>query len=265
MPVITIGQYYPTGSPVHGLDPRLKLVCSFVYVIVLFLISSGWGYVAAAIFLFGCIKLARVPIRFVLRGLRAIFFLLSFTIVLNIFMFPGEELLFSVGFVGVYREGVLMAVMLGTRLCLLVIGSALLTLTTPPIELTGAMEYVMTPLKRLRVPTAEIAMMMTIALRFIPTLIEEMHKIMKAQKARGADFESGGLIKKARGLVPLLVPLFVSAFRRADELAMAMEARCYRPDAPRTKMKIHKLGRTDFVAIGASVAAFSVILSFNWL
>lgn len=262
---ITIGQYYPTGSCVHKLDPRLKLVCSFAYVILLFLIDTALGYALAGAFVLWAIRLAKVPLRFILRGLRAIFFLLSFTVVINIFMFPGETLLATIGPVAVYEEGMFMAAILAVRLCLLIISSSLLTLTTTPTELTGAMEYIMAPLRRFGVPTAEIAMMMTIALRFIPTLIEEMHKIMKAQKARGADFESGGLVKKAKGLVPLLVPLFVSAFRRADELAMAMEARCYRPDAPRTKMKVHSLNARDAVAACVVVVVFAGALAINFL
>ena len=249
MPKVAIGQYYPGDSPIHKLDPRIKLICSFSFIVLLFLIPSALGYIIAACFVALCVKVSTVPFGFILRGLRAIFILLMFTIMLNIFFMPGEDLLFRFGWISVYMEGIERAAMMGTRLVLLIFSSSLLTLTTPPIDLTGAIEFVLTPLKKIRVPAAEIAMMMTIALRFIPTLVEEMDKIMKAQKARGADFETGGLIKKAKSLIPLLIPLFISAFRRADELAMAMEARCYRPEARRTRMKVHRLTRRDFAAL----------------
>jgi len=257
---VAIGQYYPEKSPIHSLDPRLKLICSFSFIVLLFLINSALGYAVAAVFVAVCIKISKVPFSFILRGLRAIFVLLLFTIALNIIFMPGEDLIFRAGFITVYREGIIRAAMMATRLVLLIFSSSLLTLTTPPIELTGAIEFVLTPLKKIKVPAAEIAMMMTIALRFIPTLVEEMDKIMKAQKARGADFETGGLIKKAKSLIPLLIPLFISAFRRADELAMAMEARCYRPDAPRTRMKIYRFTSTDLIAVCVVVLFFGMML-----
>ena len=260
MPRIAIGQYYPAGSPIHNLDPRLKLICSFSFIVMLFFITSALGYAVAACFIAMCVKVSTVPFRFILRSLRAIFILLLFTVSLNMFFMPGYDLVFRLGFITIYMEGIVRAAMMGARLVLLIFSSSILTLTTPPIELTGAIEFVLTPLKKIRVPAAEIAMMMTIALRFIPTLVEEMDKIMKAQKARGADFETGGIIKKAKSLIPLLIPLFISAFRRADELAMAMEARCYRPDAPRTRMKTHRLAQRDFVALGVTALFFGTVL-----
>ncbi|MCL2619142.1 MAG: energy-coupling factor transporter transmembrane protein EcfT [Defluviitaleaceae bacterium] len=264
MPRIAIGQYYPANSPIHSLDPRFKLVCSFTFIIMLFFITSAPGYVVAACFIAVSIKVSTVPLSFILRSLRAIFILLLFTVALNMFFMPGGDLVFRLGFISVYTEGLSRAAMMGSRLILLIFSSSLLTLTTSPIDLTGAIEFVLTPLKKLRVPAAEIAMMMTIALRFIPTLVEEMDKIMKAQKARGADFETGGIVKKARSLIPLLIPLFISAFRRADELAMAMEARCYRPDAPRTRMKIMRLTQRDFAALGIAAAFFGLILATRY-
>ena len=257
---VAIGQYYPASSPIHSLDPRLKLIYTFSFIALLFFITSALGYVAASGLVALSIKMSGVPFRFILRGLRAMLFLLMFTVMLNVLFIPGEDLVFRFGIISVYSEGLVRAAMMGVRLVLLLLCSSLLTLTTPPIELTAAIEFILTPLKKIRVPAAEIAMMMTIALRFIPTLIEEMDKIMKAQKARGADFETGGLIKKAKSLIPLLIPLFISAFRRADELAMAMEARCYRPDAPRTRMKVLRLARRDFVALAVICLFFGTIL-----
>ena len=246
---ITIGQYYPAESSVHRLDPRLKLVSVLAFIILLFFINNFWGYLFTAVCIFIVIKISRVPPLFLLRGLRGILFILLFTAALNIFFTPGETVLFQFHAFGITLEGLTLAGKMAVRLCLLIIGSSLLTLTTSPIELTDAIEYLLKPLKRIGVPAHEIAMMMTIALRFIPTLMEEMEKIMKAQSARGADFDTGGIIKRARSLIPLLAPLFISSFRRADELAMAMEARCYRGDVNRTRMKVLKLTRIDYRAL----------------
>jgi len=246
---ITIGQYYPADSPVHRLDPRLKLVSALAYIILLFFVINLWGFAFTAVCIFAVIKISRVPPLYLLRGLRGILFILIFTAALNIFFTPGETALFQFHAFKITLEGLTLAFKMAVRLCLLIIGSSVLTLTTSPIELTDAIEYLLKPLKRIGVPAHEIAMMMTIALRFIPTLMEEMEKIMKAQSARGADFDTGGVIKRARGLIPLLAPLFISSFRRADELAMAMEARCYRGDINRTRMKVLKLTRSDFRAV----------------
>jgi len=252
---ITIGQYYPVESFVHRLDPRLKLLGVVVYITMLLTISGVWGYVFAGACMAAVIYASKVPFRYMLRGLRAVIVLVLFTAVLNIFFTPGTTILVSFWKIKITLEGVIVALRMGVRLTMLVIGSSVLTLTTSPIQLTDAIEYILRPLKKIGVPSHEIAMMMTIALRFIPTLMEEMDKIMKAQMARGADFDTGGLIKKARSLIPLLVPLFISAFRRADELAVAMEARCYRGDINRTKMRVLKFGARDFKAL-AGIALF---------
>jgi len=226
----------------------MKLIAITAYIVSLFTVTSVFGYLFTFLFLIFIIIMSKVPLLYVLRSLKAIAFIIIFTSILNIFVTQGENILFYVWFVNVTMEGLLAAARIGTRLILLVAGSALLSLTTSPIKLSDALEYYMRPLKKIGVPAHEIAMMMTIALRFIPTLVEEMQKIMKAQMARGADFETGGLVKKAKSIVPLIVPLFVSAFRRADELALAMESRCYRGDINRTKMKKMAFESRDFAA-----------------
>lgn len=244
---ITIGQYYQTESVIHKLDPRVKIGGTLLYIISLFLFENVWGYVLAALFLGLVIKLSHVPFRFMVRGMKAILFLLLLTLVFNLFLTPGEVLV-SFWKLKITKEGVIMAVRMALRLSFLIIGSSIMTLTTTPNNLTDGMEKMMRPLKIFKVPVHEVAMMMSIALRFIPILMEETDKIMKAQIARGADFESGGLIKRAKSLVPLLVPLFISAFRRANDLAMAMEARCYRGGEGRTKMKPLVYRRRDYLA-----------------
>ena len=233
---ITLGQYYQTDSVIHKLDPRVKLVATIVFIISLFLIDNFIGYIIAAAFFFFFLKLSKVPFRYMIKGMKSIVLLLMIAVVFNLFLTPGEPLI-SVWKLTVTKEGLRFAVMMAVRLVFLIIGSSLMTLTTTPNNLTDGMEKLMSPLKKLHVPVHEVSMMMSIALRFIPILLEETDKIMKAQIARGADFESGNLIKKAKSLVPLLVPLFISAFRRANDLAMAMEARCYRGGEHRTKMK----------------------------
>jgi len=233
---ITLGQYYQTESVIHKLDPRVKLGGTLLYIISLFFFRNFLGYVAAAVFLAIVIRLSHVPFRFMVRGMKAILFLLLITVAFNLFLTPGQELV-SFWKITITLEGVQMAVTMAVRLTMLIIGSSIMTLTTTPNNLTDGMERMMKPLKIFHVPVHEVAMMMSIALRFIPILLEETDKIMKAQIARGADFESGSLIKRAKALVPLLVPLFISAFRRANDLAMAMEARCYRGGEGRTKMK----------------------------
>lgn len=243
---ITIGQYYPADSILHKIDPRVKLIGTITFIISLFIFDNYIGYIVAAIFLFGVIKISKVPLKFIFRGLKAVIALLLFTVTFNLFA-PGTEL-FRIGFLKVTIEGVKLAVLMGIRLTFLIIGSSLMTFTTTPNHLTDGLEKVMGPLRKIKVPVHEISMMMSIALRFIPILMEETDKIMKAQMARGADFESGGLLKRAKNLVPLLVPLFVSAFRRANDLAMAMEARCYRGGEGRTKMKPLKYSLKDMLA-----------------
>lgn len=244
---ITIGQYYPTKSILHDLDPRVKLIGTFLFVVSLFIFQSLYGYIAVTIFLVSVIKLSKVPFRHIFKGLKAIVVLLLFMMFFNLFFVSGNVVL-QVGFVKITDKGIYNAIYVGIRLSYLIIGSSLMTFTTTPNQLTDGLEKVMRPLNRIKVPVHEIAMMMSIALRFIPILLEETDKIMKAQMARGADFESGGLMKRAKSLIPLLVPLFVSAFRRANDLAMAMEARCYRGGEGRTKMKPLKYHNRDYVA-----------------
>ena len=233
---ITLGQYYQTQSPIHRLDPRCKLVATFCFIVSLFLIKGFAGFIVAAAFILLMIKLSIVPFKFIVRGMKVIVFLLLFAVTFNLFLTPGEPAI-SFWKLTITWEGIHMAAFLTIRLVLLIMGSSLMTLTTTPNNLTDGLEKLMKPLKVIRVPVHEVAMMMSIALRFIPILLEETDKIMKAQIARGADFESGNMIKRAKSLVPLLVPLFISAFRRANDLAMAMEARCYRGGDMRTKMK----------------------------
>ncbi len=246
---ITIGQYYPADSYIHSLDPRVKLLAVIVYISMLFFITSFLGYLFVFLCLVSVIYASKIPIRYMLRGLRGLIFIISFTVVLNMFFTPGEKVLISLFGIKLTEEALVFAAKMALRLIFLITGSSILTLTTSPLQLTDAIESLLKPLKAIGVPAHEIAMMMTIALRFIPTLLEETDKIMKAQMARGADFDSGNLMKKAKSLIPLLVPLFISSFRRADDLAMAMESRCYRGDVNRTKMKEMKLTSSDFKAL----------------
>lgn len=252
---ITIGQFYPVDSYIHKLDARIKIISTLIYIFALFFVRNFIGYIPVLIFLASVIYISKVPLKFILRGLKSIVIIILFTVVLNIFMSSGKTVLFHYGFITVTLEGIYNAGIMALRLIFLIIGSSLLTLTTSPIELTDGIEILMKPLKRFGVPSHEIAMMMTIALRFIPTLLEETDKIMNAQTARGADFETGNLIQRAKSMVPILVPLFISAFRRADDLAMAMEARCYRGDEGRTRMKQMVLVKNDYIA-------FSIVLIF---
>lgn len=243
---ITLGQYYPVNSPLHKLDPRVKLMGTLVFIVSLFLFENFIGYIIATIFLAGIIILSKVPFSFMVRGLKAIVVLLLITVVINLFATPGE-VVWSVWKLSITKEGIHIASFMMLRLIYLIIGSSVMTLTTTPKSLTDGLEKSLSPLNKIKVPVHEIAMMMSIALSFIPILMEETDKIMKAQMARGADFESGNVFKRVKSLVPLLVPLFVSAFRRAGDLAMAMEARCYRGGEGRTKMKPLKYKMRDFV------------------
>lgn len=233
---ITIGQYYRANSPIHALDPRVKIAGTFLFIISLFLKKSLIVYAIATIFLIMVIRCSKVPFRFICRGLKAIIFILLFSIVANIFFTPGEEI-FRIGIFRLTKEGVTMAFYLAIRLIYLILGSSILTFTTTPNQLTSGLEKMFGFLNKIGVPVCDIAMMMSIALRFIPILTEELDKIMKAQMARGADFDEGNLIQKMKNMIPLLVPLFVAAIRRANDLAMAMEARCYHGSEGRTKMK----------------------------
>lgn len=244
---ITLGQYFPGESWIHRLDPRTKIIATLVYIAALFVANDFWGVLAAVAALAVVIGISRVPLKFILKGLKPIFLIILFTFVLNLFMIPGKVMV-RLWIFTITEEGVYTAFFMAARLILLIIGSSLLTLTTKPINLTDGIESLLSPFRRLGVPAHELAMMMTIALRFIPTLLEETDKIMKAQQARGADFESGNIIKRAKSLIPILVPLFISAFRIAQELAMAMEARCYRGGQYRTRMNAMKLSGRDAAA-----------------
>lgn len=254
---ITIGQYYPADSVIHKLDPRTKLVGTIGFIVSVFLFHTFVGYAVATIFLAGMILLSKVPVKFIFKGLKTIFMLLLITIFFNMILTPGE-VVWKLGFIKITKEGLVLAGTMAIRLVYLVIGSSIMTLTTTPNQLTDGLERLLRPLNKLHVPVHDIAMMMSIALRFIPILLEETDKIMKAQIARGADFESGNLFKRAKAMVPLLVPLFISAFRRANDLAMAMEARCYRGGEGRTKMKPLIYHKRDYIAYGC-IAAYMVI------
>lgn len=255
---ITLGQYYPADSILHRLDPRVKFVGTIVYVVSLFLFHN-WGYLLGTVFLAVMIKLSKVPFKFITKGLKSIFVLLAITMVFNILFTPGEVLV-RIWKITITREGVAMACRMSVRLIFLMIGSSLMTLTTTPNQLTDALESLLGPLKKIHVPVHEISMIMSIALRFIPILLEETDKIMKAQIARGADLESGNIIQKAKSMIPILVPLFVSAFRRANDLAMAMEARCYRGGDGRTKMKPLIYKKRDYVTYGVMLLYLIVVI-----
>ena len=245
---ITLGQFYPGDSVIHRLDARVKIIATLLFIVELFIVDNFIGFVLAAAALGAVILLSKVPFSYIVRGLKPIIMILCFTFALNMFMIDGTVLV-RLGFLKITEEGLCMAVFMAVRLILLLLGSSMLTLCTRPLSLTDGIERLLAPLKKIGVPAHEIAMMMTIALRFIPTLLEETDKIMKAQQARGADFESGNLIQRAKSLVPILVPLFVSAFRIAQDLAMAMEARCYRGGDQRTRLHEMKLKKRDYAAI----------------
>lgn len=249
---ITLGQYYPAQSVLHRLDPRVKLVGTLVYVLSLFLFQSFVGYIVATVFLVSLIVLSHVPFSFMVCGLKAILILLIFTSILNMFLTPGRELVSFWKF-KITIEGLRLAAFMVLRLVYLIIGSSLMTLTTTPSNLTDGLEKGLGWLKILKVPVHEIAMMMSIALTFIPVLMEETDRIIKAQQARGADFDSGNIIRRAKALVPLLVPLFVSAFRRANDLATALESRCYRGGEGRTKLHPLRYQARDYVAYAVLV------------
>lgn len=243
---ITLGQYYQSDSVIHRLDPRTKLIVTMVFLVSLFMVDSLWVFAIPFILLFIEIKVSKVPFGFILKGMKAILMLLVITVIFNVIFTPGD-ILFTIWRISITRQGIEIAVQMAIRLILLIMGSTMLTLTTTPTQLTDGLESVMRPLTYIRVPVHEISMMMSIALRFIPILLEETDKIIKAQLARGADFESKNIVKKVKSYIPILVPLFISAFRRAGDLALAMEARCYRVGANRTKMKPLIYKRRDVV------------------
>ena len=245
---ITIGQYYPANSKLHRLDPRVKIVCTLLFLISLFCFQNIWGYVIATVFLASIIHISKVPFKFIVKGLRPVIMLLMITVLFNLFLTKTGTVIFEAWILKITDEGLRIAGFMTVRLIYLILGSSLMTFTTTPNALTDGIEKLLWLLRKIKLPVHEIAMMMSIALRFIPILLEETDKIMKAQIARGADLESGNIIQKAKAMIPILVPLFVSAFRRATDLAMAMEARCYRGGEGRTKMKPLVYQKKDYIA-----------------
>lgn len=257
---ITIGQYFPGKTFVHELDARVKILLTLVYIIVIFFIESFYGYGLIFLTIISITVISKIPVSYLAKGLKPLWVIISLTLIINIFFTPGKNEILSVWRLSITEEGLETGILMALRLVLLVLGTSLLTLTTSPLTLTDGIENLLSPLKVIKFPAHELAMMMTIALRFIPTLLEETDKIMKAQKARGADFETGNIFERAKALVPLLVPLFISAFRRADELALAMEARCYRGGEGRTRMKALKMTAKDVVTLIGVTGLFVAII-----
>ncbi len=258
---ITIGQYYKVNSKLHDLDPRTKIIAIIIYIVSLFLGVDYITYTLGMIFLICIIVLSKVPLSFILKGLKGIFIIIILTVLLNLFFTKDDtRVIFSYGWFVITLGGVRVAFFMGLRLAMLIVGSSLLTLTTTPLSLTDGLEMLLKPLSKIGVPSHEIAMMMTISLRFIPILLDETDKIMKAQMARGADFNSGGFVQKAKNMIPILVPLFVSAFRKAGDLALAMEARCYRGGEGRTRMKQLKYKKSDFFAYIFCIVYLCIII-----
>jgi energy-coupling factor transport system permease protein len=261
---ITIGQYFPGDTIIHRLDPRVKIIIISLFIASLFFINSFIPYIFILGFILLVIKISEVPLKFILKGIRPLFFIILITFTINVFMTKGEVLT-EIGPLTITKEGLYQAVFMALRLVFLITGTSLLTLTTSPIVLTDGIEKLLSPFKRIGLPAHELAMMMTIALRFIPTLLEEADKIMKAQMARGADFESGNILRRAKNLVPLLVPLFINAFRRADELATAMEARCYRGGDNRTRLNELRLKKIDIIALVIMTIFFGLIIMTRYI
>ena len=258
---ITLGQYFPGNSPVHRLDPRTKIILAAVYITLIFIVDSLLGYLAALLFIVVGAALSGIRVRYLLKGLKPIFYIIIFTFLVNLLFASNGKPLWRWWIFTITDFGIQNAIFMSLRLVFLMLGTQVMLLTTSPLALTDGIETLLNPLKKIRLPVHELAMMMTIALRFIPTLLEETDKIMKAQASRGADFESGNILKRARNMVPLLVPLFVSAFRRADELALAMEARCYKGGTGRTRMKVLKFTPTDIWAALVMLALAAAIVA----
>jgi energy-coupling factor transport system permease protein len=261
---ITLGQYFPGNTVVHMLDPRTKLILTIVYIVALFSAVSFVTYALMFVVLIACILVSRISFKTILKSIKPLVFIIVFTAVLNVFFTRGTPI-YQIWIITITEEGIRTAGFMVVRLIMLIMGTFLLTYTTSPIALTDGLEKLMNPLKRIRVPVHELSMMMSIALRFIPTLIEETDKIMSAQKARGADFESGNLINKAKAMLPILVPLFISAFRRAEELAVAMESRCYHGGEGRTRMKQLLMAARDFIALFAGAAVLAAVIVLGTL
>ncbi|MFI3227714.1 MAG: energy-coupling factor transporter transmembrane component T [Clostridia bacterium] len=256
---ITIGQYFPGNSLVHKLDPRVKISLTVLYIVALFLLSGAISYVLATLFVVAVIKNSKISAKLIIKSLKPLIFIIAFTSILNIFYTDGTPLV-QIGFLKVTYEGLTLAFFMVWRIILLIAGSSLLTYTTSPILLTDGIEHLLSPFKKFKFPVHEFSMMMTIALRFIPTLIDETEKIINAQKARGADFESGNLVKRAKALVPILIPLFISSFRRADELAVAMECRLYQGGEGRTRLRVLKFEKSDYYTSIGSIIFFVIMV-----
>lgn len=262
---VSIGQYFPGDSLIHRLDPRTKIWFTIMFIASIFVSKGFLCFALIGAFACLCMKISKISLKFIVRGLKPILFIVVFTFLLNLFLSSGDDVLVKFGVLSITYTGIRNALFMAVRLILLVTCTQLLTLTTSPIQLTDGLERLFSPFKRIGFPAHELAMMMSIALRFIPTLIEETDKITKAQKARGADFESGGAIKRVKAMIPLLIPLFVGAFRRADELAMAMEARCYRGGTGRTKMRPLKYKKMDYLSMLSGVSLMGIVIVFNVL
>ena len=262
---ITLGQYFPIDSVVHRMDARYKIIITMVFLVMLFWGQHLTSLLAGLLFVIIATACSKIPPKMLLKSIKPIVPVLVITGLLNLFLLSGGKVLWQWKFIKLTEQGVQTSVFMLVRICLLIAGTSLLTYTTSPIVLTDAIESLLSPLKKLKMPVHELAMMMTIALRFIPTLIEETDKIMAAQKARGADMESGSLIQRAQALVPILIPLFVSAFRRAEELALAMECRCYHGGEGRTRLRQLKSGLRDYVALGFSLLMFAAVITVNAL
>ena len=263
---ISLGQYFPGNSAIHRMDPRVKLILTFTYIIILFCCKGPVPYIISALLLLSVIAISKISLKIILRGVRPVIILLMITAIFNIFYTTGGTVLVKLGFITITSYGLLSALYMVVRIVLLIMGTfVMLTYTTSPIMLTDGLEAILSPLKKLRVPVHELAMMMTIALRFIPTLIEETNKIIAAQRSRGADFDSGNIFARAKALIPILVPLFVSAFRRAEDLAVAMECRCYRGDNGRTRLRVLKISSADIASLAIGIAVFAAMLVFSYV
>lgn len=260
---VSFGQYYPAESFVHKLDPRTKLLMVIAYIVGVFLVKDLWGFIPVGVFLLAAILVSRVPLKSILKSLKAVLLIVILTAILNVLFYKEGQVLWSWWRISITVEGLLTALRLALRLVLLVLGTTLLTLTTTPMNLTDGMESLMKPLKYIRVPVHDIALIMSIALRFIPILMEEVDKIMLAQKARGAAFDNGNIFKRAKALLPILIPLFVSALRRAEELALALDARCYNATPNRTKMKRLRFGYRDLIAALLTAVLIVLIVAVN--
>lgn len=264
---ITLGQFFPGRSPLHRLDPRTKIILSVLFIVAVFLANNPVSFLAVTLFTFILVGISRISVKVILKGIKPIVFILVFTAIINVLLTNGEgEALVSFWIIEIYKEGIIKAVFMALRVVLLIIGSStLLTYTTSPISLTDGIESLLSPLKKLHVPVHLFAMMMTIALRFIPTLVEETEKIMNAQKSRGADFSNGSLVKRAKALIPILIPLFVASFKRAEELATAMECRCYRGDKNRTKLVKLSYKASDVLFLLFGIIFLSLLIFARFL